>query len=68
MCRRQIEISKDEIIHVLEQYIHNLKDRKVMINYLTEYPDSLLPVEHSHFLRGMDAAVLPGASDGSPGI
>ena len=41
MCRRQIEISKDEIIHVLEQYIHNLKDRKVMINYLTEYPDSL---------------------------
>ena len=41
MCRRQIEISKDEIIHVLEQYIHNLTDRKVMINYLTEYPDSL---------------------------
>lgn len=41
MGGRQIDYSKDEIIHVLEQYIHNVTDRKVMIIYLTDYPDSL---------------------------
>ena len=41
MGRKQIEYSKDEIIHVLEQYVHNVTDRKVMIVYLTDYPDSL---------------------------
>ena len=39
--RKQIRFSKDEIIHVLDQYIHNVTDRKVMIIYLTDYPDSL---------------------------
>lgn len=41
MGRVRIEHSKDEIIHVLEQYVHNITDRKVMIVYLTDYPDSL---------------------------
>lgn len=41
MGRRQIEISADEIIHILNQYIHNQRDREVMIYYLTDYPDSL---------------------------
>ena len=41
MGRVRIEHSKDEIIHVLEQYVHNVTDRKVMIVYLTDYPDSL---------------------------
>ena len=41
MGKRRIEFSKNEIIYVLEQYVHNLTDRKVMIAYLTDYPDSL---------------------------
>ena len=41
MGKRNIEISKDEIIHILDQYIHNQTDRRVMIAYLTDYPDSL---------------------------
>ena len=41
MGRKQIECSADEIIYVLEQYIHNVQDRKVMIVYLTDYPNSL---------------------------
>ena len=41
MGRKSIECSADEIIYVLEQYIHNVQDRKVMIIYLTNYPDSL---------------------------
>lgn len=41
MGRVRIEHSKDEIIYVLEQYVHNITDRKVMIVYLTDYPDSL---------------------------
>ena len=41
MGRKRIEYSKDEIIHILDQYIHNLTDRRVMVAYLTDYPDSL---------------------------
>lgn len=41
MGRKQIECSADEIIYVLEQYIHSVQDRKIMIAYLTNYPDSL---------------------------
>ena len=39
--RKRIEQSKDEILHVLDQYIHNQSDRKIMAAYLTDYPDSL---------------------------
>lgn len=41
MGRKHLDYSADEIIHVLEQYIHNQQDRKVMIAYLTDYPDSM---------------------------
>ena len=41
MGRKQIDCSATEIIYVLEQYIHSVQDRKVMIVYLTDYPDSL---------------------------
>ena len=36
-----MEISKKEILDVLEQYIHNRQDREVMAIYLTDYPGSL---------------------------
>ena len=41
MGRRKIRDSKDEILRVLDQYIHSVQDRKVMAVYLTDYPDSL---------------------------
>jgi len=41
MGRKQIDCSADEIIHILDQYIHNRQDRKVMVMYLTDYPNSL---------------------------
>ena len=41
MGRKQIECSADEIKYVLDQYIHNVRDRQVMLVYLTDYPDSL---------------------------
>lgn len=41
MGRQRIELSADEIIHILNQYIHNQQDREVMIVYLTDYPNSL---------------------------
>lgn len=41
MGRQRIECSANEIKYVLEQYIHSLTDRKVMLVYLTDYPDSL---------------------------
>lgn len=41
MGRKRIDCSADEIIYILEQYVHNLQDRKIMIAYLTNYPDSL---------------------------
>lgn len=41
MGRKQIDCSANEIIYILEQYIHSVQDRRVMIIYLTDYPDSL---------------------------
>ena len=41
MGRRVIECSADEIKYVLEQYVHSVQDRKVMLIYLCDYPDSL---------------------------
>ena len=41
MGRKQIDKSADEIIHILDQYIHNRQDRIVMAKYLTDYPASL---------------------------
>ena len=41
MGRKRIEASADDIVLVLYQYIHSQRDRKVMIAYLTDYPDSL---------------------------
>ena len=41
MGRRLIDCRADEIVEALEQYIHNRQDRKVMIIYLTDYPNSL---------------------------
>ena len=36
-----LDISKDEIMRVLDQYIHIRKDREIMAIYLTDYPGSL---------------------------
>lgn len=36
-----MEHSKDEILRVLDQYIHVRKDREIMAVYLTDYPGSL---------------------------
>ena len=41
MGRNRIECSAAEIIYVLDQYVHNAQDRKIMIVYLTDYPGSL---------------------------
>ena len=41
MGRKQIDLSADEINHILDQYIHNRQDRMVMSVYLTDYPNSL---------------------------
>jgi predicted transcriptional regulator len=41
MGRRLIECSANEIKYILEQYVHSVQDRKVMLIYLTDYPDSL---------------------------
>ena len=35
------EYSKEEIIHILDQYIHVQEDRRIMIVYLTDRPRSL---------------------------
>ena len=35
------DISKDDILRVLEQYVHVRKDREIMAIYLTDYPGSL---------------------------
>ena len=50
MGRKQIECSADEIIHVLDQYIHNQLDRRVMVTYLTDYPNSLEALAEEHDL------------------
>ena len=36
-----MEHSRDEIIEVLRQYIHNRQDREIMTVYLTDRPRSL---------------------------
>ena len=36
-----MEHRKDEILEVLDQYIHIRKDREIMTVYLTDYPGSL---------------------------
>ena len=36
-----MEHSKNEILHVLDQYVHRRKDREIMTLYLTDYPGSL---------------------------
>ena len=36
-----MEHSKNEILHVLDQYVHRRKDREIMALYLTDYPGSL---------------------------
>lgn len=36
-----MEHSKAEILEVLEQYIHNRSDRKIMAVFLTDRPNSL---------------------------
>ena len=42
MGRNQLnEFSADEIRYVLEQYIHNVRDRQVMAIYLIDCPSSL---------------------------
>ena len=41
MGKKNIDCSAAEIIYVLEQYVHNVQDRKIMITYLTDYPGSL---------------------------
>ena len=36
-----MEHSKDDIIRVLDQYVHVRKDREILAVYLTDYPGSL---------------------------
>ena len=36
-----MEHSKDEILHILDQYVHVRKDREILAIYLTDYPGSL---------------------------
>lgn len=35
-----MEVSKDDILHVLDQYVHVRKDREILIKYLTDKPRS----------------------------
>ena len=35
-----MEHSKDDILHVLDQYVHIRKDREIMAKYLTDRPGS----------------------------
>lgn len=41
MEQRPNDVCKDEIMHILDQYIHVRKDREIMALYLTDYPGSL---------------------------
>lgn len=36
-----MEHRKDEVLHVLDQYVRLRKDREIMGKYLTDYPGSL---------------------------
>ena len=40
-----MEHSKDDILRVLDQYVHVRKDREIMAVYLTDYPGSLERLE-----------------------
>ena len=35
-----MEVSKDDILHVLDQYVHVRKDREILEKYLTDKPRS----------------------------
>ena len=35
-----MEISKDDILHVLDQYVHVRQDREILAKYLTDKPRS----------------------------
>ena len=35
-----MEHSKDEILHILDQYVHVRKDREILAKYLTDKPRS----------------------------
>lgn len=41
MEQRPNDVSKDDILYILDQYIHVRKDREIMAVYLTDYPGSL---------------------------
>ena len=41
MDQQPNNISKDDILRVLDQYIHVRRDREIMAVYLTDYPGSL---------------------------
>ena len=36
-----MERCKDEVLHILDQYVRLRKDREIMAKYLTDYPGSL---------------------------
>ena len=36
-----MEHCKDDVLHVLDQYVRVRKDREIMAKYLTDYPGSL---------------------------
>lgn len=36
-----MEHRKDEVLHILDQYVRIRKDREIMAKYLTDYPGSL---------------------------
>ena len=36
-----MERAKDEVLHILDQYVRVRKDREIMAKYLTDYPGSL---------------------------
>ena len=35
-----MEVSKDDILHVLDQYVHVREDREILTKYLTDKPRS----------------------------
>lgn len=36
-----MEHCKDDVLHILDQYVRVRKDREIMAKYLTDYPGSL---------------------------
>ena len=45
-----MECSKQQILEVLDQYIHKRQDREVMATYLTDMPNSLEELAEEHDL------------------